>query len=34
MRFKGTIGLNPTYNGTSDTKKYVINGEKSDIPSA
>lgn len=33
MRFKGTIGLNPTY-GTSDTKKYVINGEKSDIPSA
>lgn len=34
MRFKGTIGLNPTYNGTSDTKKYVINGEKSDAPSA
>lgn len=34
MRFKGTIGLNPTYNGTSDTKKYVINSEKSDIPSA
>lgn len=34
MRFKGTIGLNPTYNGTSDTKKYVINDEKSDIPSA
>lgn len=34
MRFKGTIELNPTYNGTSDTKKYVINGEKSDIPSA
>ena len=34
MRFKGTIGLNPTYNGTTDTKKYVINGEKSDIPSA
>lgn len=34
MRFKGTIGLNPTYNGTSDTKKYVINGKKSDIPSA
>lgn len=34
MRFKGTIGLNPTYNGTSDTKKYIINGEKSDIPSA
>ena len=34
MRFKGTIGLNPTYNGTSDTKKYVINDVKSDIPSA
>ena len=34
MRFKGTIGLNPTYNGTSDTKKYLINDVKSDIPSA
>lgn len=34
MRFKGTIGLNPTYNGTSDTKKYLINNVKSDIPSA
>lgn len=34
MRFKGTIGLNPTYNGTSDTKKYLVNDVKSDIPSA
>lgn len=34
MRFKGTIGLNPTYNGTSDTKKYLVNNVKSDIPSA
>lgn len=34
MRFKGTIGLNPTYNGTSDTNKYLINNVKSDIPSA
>lgn len=34
MRFKGTIGLNPTYNGASDTKKYLINDVKSDIPSA
>ena len=34
MRFKGTIGLNPTYNGTSDTNKYLVNDVKSDIPSA
>lgn len=34
MRFKGTIGLNPTYNGTSDTKKYLVNDVKSDIPAA
>lgn len=34
MQFKGTIGLNPTYNGTSDTKKYLVNDVKSDIPSA
>lgn len=34
MRFKGTIGLNSTYNGTSDTKKYLVNDIKSDIPSA
>lgn len=34
MRFKGTIGLNPTYNGTSDTNKYLINNVKSGIPSA
>lgn len=32
MRFKGTIGLNPDYNGTSN--KYVINGVKTDLPSA
>lgn len=34
MRFKGTIGLNPTYNGTSDTNKYLVNDVKSGIPSA
>lgn len=34
MRFKGTIGLNPTYNGTSDTNKYLVNNVKSGIPSA
>ena len=34
MRFKGTIGLNPTYNGTSDTNKYLVNDVKSNIPSA
>lgn len=34
MRFKGTIGINTEYNGTSDTKKYLINDTKSDIPLA
>lgn len=34
MRFKGTIGLNPEYNSTSDTNKYLVNGVKSNIPSA
>lgn len=34
MRFKGTIGLNSAYNSTSDIKKYLVNGEKSDIPAA
>ena len=34
MQFKGTIGLNPTYNGTSDTNKYLVNDVKSDIPAA
>lgn len=34
MRFKGTIGLNPTYNGTPDTNKYLVNDVKSGIPSA
>lgn len=34
MRFKGTIGLNPTYNGASDTKKYLVNDVKSDVPAA
>lgn len=34
MRFKGTIGLNPTYNGTSDTNKYLVNDVKSGIPLA
>lgn len=34
MRFKGTIGLNPTFNNTSDTKKYLVNDVKSDIPAA
>lgn len=34
MRFKGTIGINTEYNGTSDTKKYLINNTKSDIPLA
>lgn len=34
MRFKGTIGLNPAYDGTSDIKKYLVNGVRSDIPAA
>lgn len=34
MRFKGTIGLNPSFNNTTDTKKYLVNDVPSDIPAA